>query len=164
MAPCCSRRDRGVQGGRRSVVDTAHGYRLEVPATAPSGEPITMEQEMTGDIHRLHAATADGHEVYLEIASWSSHQAHHPAIAEQRRSLRERAPAARIGRAREARPSGRPGTSFRFDGDLGGQRRVRRFTYVDVGPRTFRIVVDPTSPATRRILATLVFVDAEAAG
>jgi hypothetical protein len=147
----------------RTVVDAGHGHRLEVPETAPSGEPIALEHAVSEDVHRLHAATADGHEVYLEIASWSGLQAHRPAIAEQRRSLRERAPAARIGPARTTRMLGRAATSFRFDGELGGHHRVRRFTYLDVGARTFRIVVDPTSAATRRILATLEFADAEEA-
>ena len=106
--------------------------------------------------HRVHAQTADGSTVYVEIVSWPEHVAHRDAIAEQRADLRQRAPDATIGEPEKAEIAGRPASAFTFDGQLGEARRRRRFVYVDTAARTLRIVVDPGSPANEAILATLV--------
>jgi hypothetical protein len=130
-------------------VEIRHGYALVLPRTAPSGVQVTIVvEDIRGGAHRLHAATPDGHELYVEVVTHHGLVDHGKASDDQRRFLRERAPGGAIDEIEIATIAGRPATRFDFRGTLGGHARVRRFAFVDANGRTYRLVHDPTSAAS----------------
>ncbi len=137
------------------VTDPAHGITLHVPKTAASGAAVDVTIDRDADAHRIHAQTADGSEVYVEVVSSAGIVDNGQAVTEQRDALRVRSPGARISEPTSTRVLGRPAATFDFSGLLGGTRRVRRFLLVEAGVRTVRIVFDPTSPENDAILGTL---------
>ena len=139
----------------RTWSDPEHGFAIDVPATAPSGAAVAVDHETTGAAHRLHAATPDATEVYVEVVSYAGLIDHVVAREDQRRGLAERDPAGTAVAAADGSLLGRVTTRLDFEGVLGGQPRRRRFVWLDLGPRTLRIVFEPTSPANGTIIATL---------
>jgi len=139
----------------RTWSDPEHGFAIDVPSIAPSGASVALDRETTGGAHRLHAYTPDATEVYMDIVSYPGLIDHAAAREDQRRGLAERDPAGTIVAAPDGSLLGLATTRLDFDGVLGGQPRRRRFVWLDLGPRTLRIVCEPTSPANAEILATL---------
>ncbi len=87
---------------------------------------------------------------------------HRAARDDQRRGLAERDPGATVVAAPDGTLLGRAAASLDFEGVLGGQPRRRRFVWLDLGPRTLRIVCEPTSPSNAAIIATLRPLEATA--
>ena len=143
-----------------AVVDAEHGWSIRIPTRTVDGAAVTLERGADAARHRVHAQTADGSTVYVEVVSWPEHVVHRDAIADQRGDLRHRAPDATIGEPEATEIAGRPATAFTFDGRLGEMRRCRRFVFVDTAARTLRIVSDPGSSTNEAILATLVLDEA----
>ena len=141
--------------GWRIVTDPEHGLTLHVPTVTPAGAAVGVRVDRDAVDHRIHAQTADGSEVYVEIVSFAGIVDRDEASAEQRAALRARSPEARISELFPITIIGRTATTFDFSGVLGGLRRDRRFIFVDSADRTVRIVVDPTSPTNMAILDTL---------
>ena len=140
----------------RTWSDPEHGFAIDVPSTAPSGATVAVDHEMTaGAAHRLHAHTPDATEVYVDVVSYPAIIDHGVAREDQRRGLAERDPAGTIVAAPDGSLFGRATTRLDFDGMLGGLPRRRRFVWLDLGPRTLRIVCEPTSAANAAIIATL---------
>jgi len=140
----------------RTWRDPEHGIAIDVPASAPSGAPVEVTEVHHDDgTHRLHAQTGDRSEVYVEVLSFPGRIDHRAALEDQRASLAARDPGGVVGPLRSDRLLDRPATGFEFDGVLDGQPRQRRFVLVDLGPRTVRVVSDPSSVLNEKIVATL---------
>jgi alpha-glucosidase len=135
--------------------DREHGWRLELPATAASGAAIVIERDAYGDIHRVHAATADASEIYVEVVSYGRHLDVPAAAERQRAELLERSGDGVVIGPTEETVDGRPAVTLRFAGHLGADHRTRRFVWLDGPGGTVRVVLDPSSEQNAAIVAGL---------
>ena len=115
----------------RTWSDPEHGFAIDVPGVAPSGAPVAVDHETTGDAHRLHAHTPDLTEIYVEVVSYAGVIDHRAARDDQRRGLAERDLAATVVTTPDGSLLGRATASLDFEGVLGGQQRRRRFVWLD---------------------------------
>ena len=139
------------------LADPARGLRLLVPGALPDGTAVEIDRELDGPVHRLHARSADGSAVYVEIVSAEAFLDHMTVVAEQTEALSKRSDDVRVAPSASTEVGGRLATTFDVEGTLGGTWRTRRFVIVDGPAHTFRIVIDPTSDANRSALASLSF-------
>ena len=144
--------------GRR-IHEPTYGYTLTVPTHTAAGAAVTFSSDTTEAGHRFHAASPDVHEVYLEVVAFPERLDHTTATEGQRWSLAERASAASFGPRTRGVLAGRPAMLLDVDVVLDGQRKIRRFIHVDVGQRTLRIVVDPSSPTNLAALDSIELLD-----
>jgi hypothetical protein len=80
-------------------------------------------------------------------------------IATQQEFLRKNALDVSIAATTTTIVAGRRATTFDFEGLLQGRLKRRRFLFVDVATRTYRIVYDHSSPLNTTVLQSLVFSD-----
>jgi hypothetical protein len=142
-------------------IPTNHGYYVRVPRQAPSGAAVELMNVTTDGNQRVHGFTSDEREIYFEVRSYAEQLDHMESIAQQQQFLREHSPEGEIGPTSAAEVLSIPAQEFRFDGQLQGRHKVRRFIYFDTPKRTFRLVYDPRSAENERILASLAIDEAE---
>jgi hypothetical protein len=141
----------------RTLSDPGLGLELAYPTVGGSGHPVVVRSEPTERGRRIHLTTADG-AVYVELVRFRGLTA-----AEEydghRQALEARFGAGAVSDLAEADLNGMTALGYGFAGD-GIERTV---LLLPVAGDTCRIVVDPRSTLTARILATVRRIDPIAA-
>ena len=140
-----------------AIDDRDHGYSVTFPKLTPSGQAVSVQTGVRRGAHVMHAETHDQHELYFEVTTYPSRRNHAELVADQLAFLRDRAPDGRTTPPAAGRVGRFNGTTFDFAGTLQGRFKERRFLFVDVDGRTYRVVFDPTSGLNASMLDRLVF-------
>ncbi|MEM8860056.1 MAG: 2-oxo-4-hydroxy-4-carboxy-5-ureidoimidazoline decarboxylase [Chloroflexota bacterium] len=135
--------------------DQVHRFSFQFPEHSSNSEPITIEKDKKDGDHRIHVYSAkDMQEVYFEVRSFSSFVEHDVLINKLETFLKEHSPSGSISNHLALAFQSFQGNEFRFEGQLQGFYKVRRFLFFDTDSRTFQIVYDPRSTVNDNILAS----------
>ena len=138
-----------------NIIKKDLGYSVWIPESTPNNAKVTIETRENAGIHIMHAESPDQLELYFEVTAYPSMVDHDTLAGQQQEFLREHSNDGTITEVVEGRVGNYSGTTFDFRGTLQGKWKERRFFFVDILQRTFRVVHDPTSPLNLEVLVSL---------
>ena len=141
----------------KQIDDEVHGYTVVLPDLTPHGQTVVIQRGDRVGAHVLHAESPDQSELYVEVTTYPQRTAHDALISSQQEFLRSNALDPVLSATGDTTLAGRQATTFDFEGLLQGRLKRRRFVFVDVAARTYRVVYDHTSPLNAVVLQSLVF-------
>lgn len=125
-----------------------HGFRFRVPHRSPDGQAVQIQLGERDGMRRVHAMTADKHEVYFEVRSYPEKIDHEKTINSHKAFIAKQFEQAVIGENESTDFRGFAGTTFSFESKNFG----RRFLFVDANQRTYCIVYDHEHPHNETML------------